>query len=534
LSNLPAGTNVAIAVATDNNLLTAQSPPVSFSLHNAPTVSLKLSPTSTNLPLGASYSLQAAVTTNGTIVTNVEFMVNGAVIGQAGAAPFSQTFTTNQAGLYALLAVGMDDLGQSGTSAPVTVRFHFPEKVPPRITITNAPRNFTRVLNLTNYQVRVAGTASDDHGVDHIEYQVTSGPFLQSQGAMWNAQGTTNWQAWVTLAPGNNSVRFQSVDFNTNKSAPITRYWTYVVPAQLNLQIKGSGTVTPDLTDHLLENGQVYTATARATQGWIFSGWTGDVVSANAALSFEMRSNLNLTANFATNPFPHVAGTYVGVFTNLTTGESSEAGLESSGLITLQLGGLGAFTGKLSMNGANYPFHGTFSADGTAMLPILRGHLAPSVLVPSLDFSGQVPGMTGTVFSAMGPTLLSSDLFADRNLYNSRTNAAPQAGVRHFVLLEDTGSGSITNATGQTKVGTGGLVQFSGALTDKRNFSMASVLYPDLDHLCPFYVSLGQGSEALLGYFRFGTTNEPLRGQLFWLRPGTNGVHFLQVKDAGF
>src|SRR5204863_9522466 len=115
-----------------------------------------------------------------------------------------------------LIAIAMDDLGQSGASVPRVIKIHSHDVVPPTITITSAPPNFVSVINM----VTLAGTARDNHRLDRVEYQVTSGPFLGRDGKFLPAQGTSNWLANVTLAPGQNMVRVRSVDFANNLSAP--------------------------------------------------------------------------------------------------------------------------------------------------------------------------------------------------------------------------------------------------------------------------------------------------------------------------
>src|SRR5439155_19132971 len=161
------------------------------------------------------------------------------------------------------------------------------------------------------------------------------------------------------------------------------------------ITIIGFGTVTPDLTGAELELGQIYSITARPGPGNIFAGWEGITQTNNPRLTFEMTAGLSLVAHFVANPFLSSAGSYSGIFY-----DTNVAVPESSGLFALQLAPSGAFTGKLSMNGARYSFRSRFDLNGSAFLPVLRKSLAPAVLALQLDLSGDSSQVTGFVTNA--------------------------------------------------------------------------------------------------------------------------------------
>jgi len=77
-----------------------------------------------------------------------------------------------------------------------------------------------------------------------------------------------------------------------------------------------------------------------------------------------MKENLSLTANFITNLFIPLAGTYYGLFTESTTSPQTN----NSGLITMQLDNCGFFTAKITIGSKSYPLSGQFidNQDGTA------------------------------------------------------------------------------------------------------------------------------------------------------------------------
>src|SRR5262249_1680881 len=151
--------------------------------------------------------------------------------------------------------------------------------------------------------ITLVGTASDNIGVDHVEFSVVSGPLLQNIGPFVPAEGAENWIAHVPLQLGKNAVRVRSVDLANNKSAVITRFYTFFVEGRLSIMTNGTGSVTPNLDGRNLQLGKVYAVTARPGADQIFSRWeihtnadlsiTNNVLFSNApTLSFQMRSNL--------------------------------------------------------------------------------------------------------------------------------------------------------------------------------------------------------------------------------------------------
>jgi uncharacterized repeat protein (TIGR02543 family) len=187
---------------------------------------------------------------------------------------------------------------------------NFADLTAPTVTIA-APAADTR---FTNAMITVQGTASDNVKVDWVECQVDSGP-LQT------ASGTTNWSATVALALGTNTLSVRSFDSSLNQSAVATRRFVYAPVSPLTVRVNGSGVVTPDLNGHVLEIGSSYTLTATPAAGHSFNGWSGDVTSPNAVLTFVMQPNMTLQANFSDASAPLVAFTSPAAgakFTNAT------------------------------------------------------------------------------------------------------------------------------------------------------------------------------------------------------------------------
>ena len=236
--------------------------------------------------------------------------------------------------------------------------------------------------------------------------------------------------------------------------------------------------------------------------------------SNNATLSFVMQPGLVLTANFISNPFTTVNGTYAGLFYDH---DPNAIAPESSGFFTLRVGRFGAFTGTLLIDGGGYPFRGQFNNQGQATVPVLRRQLVPVFLTLNLDLSGGTDQVHGEVSDAFWTV----ELLGNRNAFQPRLQSAPQAGTYHFDLKRNDNS-MVIGTNNIARINTTGQVRFQGSLNEHK-FSMATSLAQNGD--CPFYVSLRVGSEAIIGWLSF--TNETTLSSgtnLFWVRSGTNSV----------
>src|SRR5262249_30236583 len=155
----------------------------------------------------------------------------------------------------------------------------------------------------------------------------------------------TIWTANITaLVPGTNVIRVRARDESGNLSTEVTRTLTYVSLDHLILITNGAGTIVPNLAPRLLKAGTVQTITAVPATGFVFSNWTGGLMSSSAKLTFVMQPNLTLQANFVPNPFARVSGGYNGLF-------YVDEGVrpESSGFFTFNLTARGSYSGQLSL-----------------------------------------------------------------------------------------------------------------------------------------------------------------------------------------
>jgi hypothetical protein len=375
--------------------------------------------------------------------------------------------------------------------------------------------------------VIIEGTARDNIGVDQIKFQLLSGTFLQNSSPPQTAEGTTNWSASVPLVPGKNAIRLWSQDLATNKSPIVTRFYTYTVQLPLTIILNGDGSVAPNLGDgRSLELGKVYTVTARPASEQMFVRWeirtnedlsitNGVTYSTNATLSFEMKSNLVLVADFEANPFPE-AGGYTGLFFQ---GGTNFFRPESAGFFTVRVAHNGSFSGRIVLQGATHPFRGLFDALGKARVAIVRRARPPVALSLQLDMLGGGTNITGIVRTASDANTLTSILEARRN-----GDAAAFAGQRGFSLADEVGD-SVVNAA--SVVNSSGSVSIRGVLQQARSFTFATSI--SSDGSVPFYISFNRGSEVITGWLQFGESDSSVSGQLFWVSPSFVGVSLLNA-----
>lgn len=506
LSNLSAGNYSFTAQATDDRGRVGNSSPVAIRVVASPQLTLVAPAAGARFPLGTNVSLAAALLPPTVLadIERVEFFEGDTRIVELSASPFATNWIPTVARDYSLKAVATDDLGQTGVSATVTIRVFVPESNRPGLTITSSPPNFAR---LTFPSITLAGIASDNVGLDHVEWQLNGGPFQP-------AVGTTAWRADLTLPAGPNTIRVRSVDLAANVSFEAARFFTYVVNTPLVVRTNGLGSVTPNWNGRSLEIGQVYSLSAKPRAGQVFSSWSG-VPFQGARLNFVMRSNLVLTANFVPNPFPAVKGGYAGLVLN-----TNAVAPESSGFFQLQVGSLGAFSGHLVLGGIRRTLAGQLSPMGEARLTILRTGRSPIALALSLDLTNGTDQIIGRVTDGNW----TSDLSGNRNVFTAMSIPAPQTGRRSFVF-QRTDATRADVGSGSAKISTGGGATLTGRLSDGRKFTLSTTLAKEGS--TPFYLSLSGGTEVIGGWMTFGgNLGPPVDGKLYWVKSGTNAFSF--------
>jgi Immunoglobulin domain/Bacterial Ig domain len=528
LANAAPSNYLVTARATDDQGKVGVSPGVAFSVIEPPTVTISAPIGAARFAIGTNVPVTASVASKGASIVRVDFFASvegleATNIGSVVTSPYTLNWLPAGPGDFTLTATALDELGQSGQSTGVVVRLFIPELILPTVAITDGPPNFARV---TESPITLGGTANDNIGVDHVEFSVVSGPLLQNIGPFVPAEGTENWIAQVALQPGKNAVRVRSVDLANNKSAVLTRFYTFFAQAPLTVVINGDGAVNPNLDGRDLELGKVYSVTARPGAGQIFSRWeistntdlslTNNVIFSNrATLSFQMKPNLVLVADFEANPFPALAGAYAGLFFDANTNRFRP---ENAGLFALQLGNNGAFSGRIVIEGVSHRFGGSFDLSGKAQVGIIRRALPPVSLALQLDVTGASGTITGAVTTASEANTLTSSLLANR-----RANPPLASGRRDFSLVDDAGEQIVSAASFTDAIGH---VEIRGVLQAGPVFNLGTSM--GSEGSVPFYISLNRGSEVITGWLQFGSDSS-VGGELFWVSPSLAGVSLLNV-----
>ncbi len=500
LTNLPSGSYLAAAQATDNDGGVTISEAIGFSLLAPPSIALTLPADGTRVGLGSNILIAATVSAPGLRASSVQIFervedrfeaITPALTNQ----PYSSIWTPGLAGLHTLMAVATDELGGTNVSQFVSINVLDPGTQNPTIAITDSPPNHSR---LTASPVFISGIASDDILLERVQFQLNGGPFLP-------ATGTTNWTVRLDLVAGTNVVVFRSVDFAGNFSTNATLALVYVVnQMRLNIDPSGAGRVTPNLNGQLLEIGKSYQMIARPASGKIFGGWSGGIVSDTTVLNFTMQSNLALTASFIANPFPRVKGNYSGLIFD-TNGVSAR----SSGMIKLNVTGNGKYSGKLTIAEKSFPLRGQFDYRGYSKLPVLRRPIQPVVLAMNLDLDGQ-KGINGELTDGFWTSVVSAE-----HVTANSAGKNSSAGWFAFDLLN--GNQSLGNGIAQLNQGVKISAHLSFSSTVVKRFT------PTDSGSIPVYLPLRNGAEVLLGWLEFA--HSPMVGIFGDLILGTtNGI----------
>ena len=376
----------------------------------------------------------------------------------------------------------------------------------------------------SNAVFTVKGTATDNWQVAGV-WCLTNG--------VWGyaSPSNNNWANWsldVALVSGLNTVRACAVDAAGNKSLTNTVTFNYVLIDRLTLITTGRGTLSPNYSNALLEIGKTYKITAMPGPGYVFSNWTGTVLenpvisSSTAALSFVMRSNLVLEADFVTNPFIAFKGSYNGLFYPTINSQPAPSSATNTGFFALVLTTNGGFSGRVALQGTSFPINGAFNAQLQAQTQVARlgqPALALNLQLNPITQDGETNVLTGTVGSG-------ADWLADVLAYRAISGGSNGYGGAYTMLLdgcEDDGAcfGVLTNVPwgdGPLIVRVNlltGSIQMSGTLADGNNLTQTTSVSEN--GLWPFYVPLYAGRGFLTGWL---SLDQP-SAILYWLMPAS-------------
>jgi len=351
-----------------------------------------------------------------------------------------------------------------------------------------------------------------------IRVDSSNPPLISNGGIDLRGEGT-NWTAIVTPNPHRSGKAILSIAVSDGENEVIRTFEVDVlegIPPTFKMLVTklGLGTVSPDLDGRMLKVGSKYSMTAKPGTGQTFAGWTGGITSAAPKLTFTMRPNLRLEAQFIASPFLQMEGTYFGLFQETNTVRLGRAG--SLGVTPTERGTL---TGRLRLGGKSYSFSGQLDLERRATLSVKRKDT--NALTVELAFGGTgFDEVTGRVTDGTWQ----SPLLGYRTVFSSKSVAAPQAASYTMIVRgrDNPAQGPEGDGYATVKVDGNSMATFAGVLADRTKISQKIGL--SRSGLAPFHAQLYSGGGMGLGWMTItnvpasAATNAAL-GSLSWIKP---------------
>jgi hypothetical protein len=288
-------------------------------------------------------------------------------------------------------------------------------------------------------------------------------------------------------------------------------------PAVFPVKVRqsGGGDIRPALDGQELKVGERYTVRATPSPGYSFAGWSGDISSRSATLTFTMRPRLELEAIFVANPFAAIQGTYAGLFRE---GDALRPG--RAGLCSVTVTDRGKYSGKVLLGGKSYSFSGQLDAERNATNSIPRK--GTNALMAELSFGG---GDSDQVSGRVTDGVWQAPLLGYRNSFHAKASSAPFAGPYTMIVQgqDDPNLGPEGHGYGLVKVDGFGRASFAGALADGTKVSQKVVL--SKHGQWPFHGALYGGQGLVQGWVTLtNRTANAIGGTLGWIKPALPGT----------
>ncbi|ROZ76073.1 S-layer family protein [Ramlibacter sp. WS9] len=231
LTNVSTGTYTFTARATDNEGAVAMSAPVAVAVtppNSIPTVTLTSPQAGTTTFAPASIVLNASPADSDGSIAQVEFFQGLSFIGSVTSAPYSLAWPNVPANNYSFTAKATDNLGATGTSAPVAVTVTAPPpNSPPTVGLTSpapgasawAPAAFTLSANAADSDGSIASVAF--YAGTTLIGATTTAPYTLAWTSVpagtytLTAKAIDNLGAATTSAPVNITVQGLQLAFTT-------------------------------------------------------------------------------------------------------------------------------------------------------------------------------------------------------------------------------------------------------------------------------------------------------------------------------
>ncbi len=411
------------------------------------------------------------------------------------------------------------------------------------------PPVLTTISGSTDSQIRFAGTVTSVSPLASVSYYLNSDsnnpiPIIASF-----PQTTTSasWSVLIDLASNNDAVEGSNtlhvqVEDIYGGGAGRSRKFLWAFTNQLHLQTTGQGSVTGLKNGETLVLGKYYPVVAVPAEGCFLESWTdsaGDILSAAPSFSYVAGEDPVLVANFTTNPFVDLHGSYTGLFYDTTNGISAD----SAGALDITVSTGGTYSGRLILGGRSYPINGAldFSPDyATGSLWVEGGNHIIRNGVPPLQYylqlnidtnateagSGVLSGwvQTFTDFSEQ-QTLWNSALSVKHEFYAS--NEVP-VGVYNIALdpvdfTAATGPGGFSyGSLAVSRTGGAGFVlNLADGTTPRLSFGSAVAS----DGTAPVYASLYGAQGVAMGWVNLSTNTNAI-SWVAWDKPSMAGKFY--------
>jgi hypothetical protein len=380
---------------------------------------------------------------------------------------------------------------------------------------TSPNYNFTLVTNVNlvaNFTANtVTYTVTPSAGTNGSINPSTPQSVTTGSSVSFTATPATNYQVFQWLVNGvvaqSGGAAFTLQNVTTNNSVVVTfgAAPTNFITTNVILAVSGKGTLSPKLNTY--ELGRKYTVTALPGIGMVFSNWVsnGVVVSAAARYTFIAESNLLLQANFITNPFVSIDGSYSGLFYD-TNGPAEE----SSGAFFTTVTSSGFYSARAVLGALTYSFSGELPLTGAVSKSIPRPGLSPLAVQFQVDLA------SGPITGTISDGAWTANLEADHAIYSEK-NKAPQAG-KYTLLIPGNINGSTPpggNGYATLTVSTLGTVSLTGTLGDGTLVTSSGTV--GSQDQWPLYISLYGGKGSILGWLSFNNYGD-MGGQIAWFK----------------
>jgi hypothetical protein len=409
-----------------------------------------------------------------------------------GVSPTSSTLT-NKPGLRFQMQPGL------------ALQANFEDVQKPSVRILR-PRSAERCTNTTPW-INASGAASDNLQVTQVHCRLNQ--------ASWTAATLlthgSNWTIHLLPTAGTNTLSVYAEDAAGLKSQTNRVSFFYVVPSHLTLITNGSGAISGNFSGDTLEVGRSYQVTAYPGPDFLFSNWVGTVTADKAALTFLMRPNMTLQANFVPNPFLARVGDYYGLFH-----ESERVQVGRAGFFTLRLNRFGSFSSSLRLGARGFGWVGQFTLDGRASTTLAVSDTNTIALDLNLDLWPGENLIQGTVQDS---TPWQAYLIA--YLGCTGTNAAPFAGRYNLCIPGVPHSSAVPAGDGYAcvNISLAGTPMVSGRLADDSPLTPQTAKFSAWGKW-PVYQVWYQGRGMLFGWF--SCTDDPdndCQAYLYWIKP---------------